>query len=214
MKFSDSEYSLLRHHMAADTHAIILRMDLFGRILDGNAGAVLGFGPLEPLKGVALEELLSPSQATACFEPRKKHLLSFVFKKRQFRALCRFYHHESGILMIGEPLANFESPTIESMTRIQNQFINAYRELQHRNSELEEARSTIKIMGDLLPICSHCKRIRDDQGYWQKLETFLLEHNEIAFTHSLCKECEHSMYGDLEEQGEPSGQAEEPSSPE
>jgi hypothetical protein len=41
----------------------------------------------------------------------------------------------------------------------------------------------------MLPICASCKRIRDDQGYWEQVETYISKHSEVIFSHSLCPAC-------------------------
>ncbi|HPO12968.1 MAG TPA: response regulator [Candidatus Hydrogenedentes bacterium] len=63
--------------------------------------------------------------------------------------------------------------------------------------ELQEALAKVKRLGGLLPICASCKKIRDDQGYWNRLEVFLHEHSEAEFTHSICPECFAKLYGNL-----------------
>jgi hypothetical protein len=55
--------------------------------------------------------------------------------------------------------------------------------------ELQNALAQVKTLGGLLPICACCKSIRDDQGYWKKLETYLREHSGVSFTHDYCPEC-------------------------
>lgn len=60
--------------------------------------------------------------------------------------------------------------------------------------ELQEAVRQVKQLTGLLPICSACKMIRDDQGYWNKIETFIREHSDAEFTHSICPECEKRLY--------------------
>ncbi len=47
----------------------------------------------------------------------------------------------------------------------------------------------LKQLSGLLPICSFCKRIRDDNGYWNKIETYIETHSEAEFSHSMCQEC-------------------------
>ena len=47
----------------------------------------------------------------------------------------------------------------------------------------------VHTLSGLLPICSWCKKIRDDQGYWEQVETYLSKHSEIIFSHSFCPEC-------------------------
>jgi PAS domain S-box-containing protein len=55
--------------------------------------------------------------------------------------------------------------------------------------ELTEALAHVKTLAGLLPICACCKRIRDDQGYWQQLETYISERSDAVFTHGICPEC-------------------------
>ncbi|MFH2053599.1 MAG: HAMP domain-containing protein [bacterium] len=56
-------------------------------------------------------------------------------------------------------------------------------------SELQNAASEIKSLRGIIPICASCKKIRDDQGYWNQLETYLIEHSEAEFSHGLCPDC-------------------------
>jgi PAS domain S-box-containing protein len=60
--------------------------------------------------------------------------------------------------------------------------------------ELTDALARIKTLRGLLPICASCKKIRDDQGYWQKVESYLAEHTNAEFTHGLCPECLGELY--------------------
>ncbi|MBU6402874.1 MAG: PAS domain S-box protein [Verrucomicrobia bacterium] len=55
--------------------------------------------------------------------------------------------------------------------------------------QLRDALAKVKTLSGLLPICSHCKKIRDDKGYWNQLEDFIVQHSQAEFTHSLCPDC-------------------------
>lgn len=55
--------------------------------------------------------------------------------------------------------------------------------------ELREALEKVKTLKGLIPICSHCKKIRDDKGYWEKIEVYIRNHTEVDFTHGICPEC-------------------------
>jgi len=68
------------------------------------------------------------------------------------------------------------------------------RRVQGRTAELQEALEKVKVLRGLIPICSLCKKIRDDQGYWIQLEVFIRDHSEADFTHSLCPSCASQMY--------------------
>ena len=60
--------------------------------------------------------------------------------------------------------------------------------------ELQAALANVRRLTGLLPICMHCKKIRDDKGYWKQLEDYISEHSEAEFTHSLCPECRRKYY--------------------
>ncbi len=62
-------------------------------------------------------------------------------------------------------------------------------------SELQEALENIKTLQGLIPICSSCKKIRNDQGYWDILESYLQRHSNAQFSHSICPECSDKLYG-------------------
>jgi len=58
-----------------------------------------------------------------------------------------------------------------------------------RVKELEAALARVKLLHGLLPICSYCKKVRDDQNYWQQVESYIEGHSEAQFTHGICPEC-------------------------
>ncbi len=68
-------------------------------------------------------------------------------------------------------------------------------DLKKRVQELKEAHKEIKILSGLIPICSHCKKIRDDKGYWNQIESYISEHSDAVFSHALCPECLEELYG-------------------
>ncbi len=63
--------------------------------------------------------------------------------------------------------------------------------------KLQDALANIKILKGLLPICASCKKIRDDQGYWHNVDSYIHTYGGIDFTHSLCPECASRLYPDL-----------------
>ncbi|MCP4120023.1 MAG: PAS domain S-box protein [Desulfobacteraceae bacterium] len=62
-------------------------------------------------------------------------------------------------------------------------------------NELQQALEDVKTLSGLLPICSKCKKIRDDKGYWNNLEGYIERHSEVLFSHGLCSECSDELYG-------------------
>ena len=63
--------------------------------------------------------------------------------------------------------------------------------------ELQEAVANIKALRGLLPICAYCKKIRDDQGYWNQVELYIRRHAEVQFTHGVCPDCARRIVPDV-----------------
>ena len=70
--------------------------------------------------------------------------------------------------------------------------------------QLQSTLAEIRQLTGLLPICAHCKRIRDDQGYWQNVEVYVRDHSDAEFSHGICPVCMQELYPDLLEDEEPS----------
>lgn len=66
--------------------------------------------------------------------------------------------------------------------------------------EFQKYRTGKKIakLSDLLPICANCKKVRDDQGYWNQIEAYLAEHSKTEFSHSICPDCARELYPELD----------------
>lgn len=65
-------------------------------------------------------------------------------------------------------------------------------------AELKKALAEVKKLSGLLPICSYCKKICDDKGYWTQIESYIHEHSEADFSHGICQECAKKHYPDLD----------------
>lgn len=63
---------------------------------------------------------------------------------------------------------------------------------------LQNALDEVKQLSGLLPICGHCHKIRDDEGYWNKLETYIQNHSDVSFSHGICPECLQGVYAKME----------------
>jgi hypothetical protein len=61
----------------------------------------------------------------------------------------------------------------------------------------QQLQRKVKILEGLLPMCSHCKKIRSDEGEWQQLETYISHHSEATFSHSICPSCKEEHWGHL-----------------
>jgi hypothetical protein len=62
---------------------------------------------------------------------------------------------------------------------------------------LQKALADVKTLSGMLPICAWCKNIRNDEGYWQKIEAYLKSHSDLDFTHSICSDCAKKEFPEL-----------------
>jgi DNA-binding response OmpR family regulator len=94
------------------------------------------------------------------------------------------------------PIANRELlARVAAMARI----IAAERERDRLIAELQAALAKVKTLSGLLPICANCKKIRDDKGYWEHVEVYVMQHSHADFSHSICPDCMQKLYGDIPE---------------
>jgi len=70
-------------------------------------------------------------------------------------------------------------------------------ELEAGNAELQAALAEVKTLSGLLPICFNCKKVRDDAGYWQQIETYISARSDARFSHGLCADCAQELYPDI-----------------
>ena len=69
--------------------------------------------------------------------------------------------------------------------------------VKERTCELEDALDKVKVLSGFLPICCSCKKIRDDEGYWQQVEKFVQDRTNARFTHGFCPDCVIKLYGSV-----------------
>lgn len=73
----------------------------------------------------------------------------------------------------------------------------ANQQLSATVDQLRQAQKEVKTLEGLLPICAQCKQIRDDNGYWNQIETYLHQHSRLKFSHSICPACARDLYPNL-----------------
>jgi len=100
---------------------------------------------------------------------------------------------------ISEPFAYLLKPFEERQLRTNIEMAlyksRLERERARLTKELQEALTTIKTLSGLLPICAWCKSVRDDSGYWMRVEQYVEEHSHATFSHSVCPECASRYFG-------------------
>ncbi|HEX8775674.1 MAG TPA: response regulator [Pyrinomonadaceae bacterium] len=83
----------------------------------------------------------------------------------------------------------FDIQELRARVAVGARIVELQESLAERVRELEDALSQVKQLRGLLPICSYCKKIRDDQNYWQKVENYLSQHSDAQISHSVCPDC-------------------------
>jgi sigma-B regulation protein RsbU (phosphoserine phosphatase) len=178
----------------------IIGTDLKANILSWNQGATLMYGfTAEEAKGRSIGFLI-PSSSPG--EPLNSYLQILEGKtvdRQEGMRLCK-----DGATI---PVSFTRSPVKDSQGRIIGisaieRDISAQRleegEWLHLNQELSRSLANVKTLRGLLPICASCKKIRDDQGYWNQLESYIAEHTLAEFTHGICPECQAHLHSEIE----------------
>lgn len=83
----------------------------------------------------------------------------------------------------------FDPNELRARIKVGERILGLQTSLAERVYELEEALSRVKQLQGLLPICSYCKKIRDDRNYWEQVESYIARHSEAQFSHSICPDC-------------------------
>lgn len=83
----------------------------------------------------------------------------------------------------------FDRAELRARVQVGAQVLELQKNLADRVSELEDALAQVKQLQGLLPICSYCKNIRDEQNYWQRIDSYLMDHADVMFSHGICPDC-------------------------
>ena len=78
---------------------------------------------------------------------------------------------------------------LRARVRVGRRVVELQSALETHVAQLQQALASVRQLQGLLPICSYCKRIRNDDNYWEQLETYVSEHSEASFSHSICPNC-------------------------
>jgi hypothetical protein len=111
-----------------------------------------------------------------------------------FQLTCHAYLDEEPGLVLGDTLSLSDSEVLRAMSRMSGELVNLGRELDRKNRELQRALEEVKTLRGILPICMYCKKIKNDAGLWQRLESYVTEHSEALFSHGICEACDRSHF--------------------
>lgn len=88
----------------------------------------------------------------------------------------------------------FDPGELRARIEVGRRMIEMRFELNEKVEELKQALEQVRTLKGIVPICANCKNVRDDQGYWNRVETYLNEHTEADFTHAVCPDCMKRLY--------------------
>jgi len=94
----------------------------------------------------------------------------------------------------------FDYRELRARIRVAERVVSLQRTLSERVDELEAALAQVRQLRGLLPICSYCKKIRDDRNYWQQVDSYLGEHSDVKFSHGCCPDCYQRALEEIESQ--------------
>ncbi len=100
---------------------------------------------------------------------------------------------------ITKPFNNME---LRARVRVGQRMVEMREKLARQVQELRTALEHIKTLQGIIPICSYCKKIRDDQGYWNQVEAYLSRHSDARFSHGFCPDCVGRHFPELEKKSE------------
>ena len=87
----------------------------------------------------------------------------------------------------------FDRSELRARIQVGAHVLELQKALAERVRELEDALSQVKQLQGLLPICSYCKKIRDEQNYWQRVDSYLTDHADVVFSHGICPDCYETL---------------------
>jgi PAS domain S-box-containing protein len=164
-----------------------------------------GYDPAER-KHLASEwqDLIDPHDLQVALDNFTKHCAD---SNHPYDQVVRYRHADGSTVWVrcrgivirdeeGNPIRMLGAHTdVTAQKRAEEALQKRTKELQEANQQLQEALESIKTLKGLIPICSYCKNIRDDTGYWNHLETYLQEHSQAEFSHGICPKCTEEHFG-------------------
>jgi DNA-binding response OmpR family regulator len=92
----------------------------------------------------------------------------------------------------------FDPVELEARVRVGERMVNLQRSLAARVADLEAALGEVRALQGLLPICSYCKKVRNEANYWEQVDSYLVSHSDVKITHGICPTCLETMMKELD----------------
>ncbi|MBU0730746.1 MAG: PAS domain S-box protein [Proteobacteria bacterium] len=184
--------------------------DSQGRIVYANPATerILGYSP-EEIKNIPALDLIHPDDQEIIKEDMGQALSGKDVAPRDIRLLHKNAHfiaiEARGFIVplkaeefyIGAILRDIRARK-QTERQLESYRLDLEELVKERTSELHSALDEVHTLREILPICSYCKKIRDDQGFWKQVEVYLREHSQMDFSHGICPECVTEHYPDID----------------
>lgn len=197
LRVSEDRYRDLVEH----SQDMICIHDLEGWIISINQAAtkLLGYEQNELLK-INFKDILAPApEVRDQFEMYMAELKRDGFSKglmlvQTKKGETRIWEYNSSLRTEG-----ISTPVVRGMAHDITDRKRAEEEREKLILQLQKALAEVMQLSGLLPICASCKKIRDDKGYWNQIESYIRDHSEAEFSHGICPECMKKLYPGFDE---------------
>ena len=183
-----------------NNHTVMLLIDPdTGSIVDANPAAIAYYGwSHEEIIGKKISEINTLSEALTNAEMEQASL--------EMRKYFNFQHKlASGevrdVEVYSGPIVIFGKRLLYSIIHDITDRKRAEEERNRLIKDLERALKEIKTLRGILPICSFCKKVRDDKGYWERVDVYVQKHSQADFSHGICPDCAKKHYPDYKIEG-------------
>jgi hypothetical protein len=189
-------------HLLELTPVLVLQLDSRQRVVAANVHARRKLGPA--IAGRTLLELAVPFTTVSLAAGSGVQLLSLTTEAGVPESFY-FRHFEvpDGTVAVGSPDFQGEERMRTQVLELNRELSDLARqvhltsaELREKNAALAKALEQVKLLSGLLPICASCKKIRDDKGHWDQMETYVQNHSQARFSHGMCPDCLRKAFPD------------------
>jgi len=204
LRISEEKFKFLAENMGDVVWTI--DKDFNTTYISPSAEKVFGFLP-EERKNQIFEEMVTPDSLELIMkrfmEELEREQLPDTDPNRTITIDVEYYHRDGSIIWMENKIKAIRNKDGEiigmygASRDITDRKI-AQNALIKEKDKLKEAILKIKKLSGLLPICASCKNIRDDKGYWNQIESYIRDHSEADFSHSICPSCAKKLYPDLD----------------
>jgi len=173
-----------------DSNDAITVLDLQGNIQAWNRGA-------EKMYGYTESEALRMNISQIILPDKKKEEMEFIGQIASGRIVESY--EAQRITKSGEIIDVWIVVTcLTDDDGVIDSIATTERDITDIKNELKMKENEVKVLKGFLPICASCKKIRDDEGYWHQIESYIKDHSEAEFSHGICPKCAKKLYPDLD----------------